>query len=60
MGGILTINTIIEPSKIIDYVKNKVSAEPWSIRYCLKLIPIQSMTEAEIDKIAQNVIKLKN
>ena len=60
MRGILTINTIIEPSKIIDYVKNKVSAEPWSIRYCLKLIPIQSMTEAEIDKIAQNVIKLKD
>ena len=60
MRGILTINTTIEPSKIIDYVKNKVIEEPWSIRYCLRLIPIQSVTETETDKIAQNVVKLKD
>ena len=34
--------------------------EPWSIRYCLRIIPIQSMTETETDKIAQNVVKLKD
>jgi len=60
MRGILMINTIIEPSKIIDWVKNKISEEPWLIRYCLRIIPIQSMTETEIDKIKQNVIKLKD
>ena len=60
MRGILTINTTIEPSKIIDYVKNKVIEEPWSIRYCLRLIPIQRMTETEIGKITQNVMKLKD
>ena len=54
------VNTIIEPSKIIDCVKNKIVEEPWLIRYCLRLIPIQRMTETEIDKIAQNVIKLKD
>ena len=60
MRGILMVNTIIEPSKIIDYVKNKVIEEPWLIRYCLRIIPIQMITETEIDKIKQNVIKLKD
>ena len=60
MRGILMVNTIIEPSKIIDYVKNKMIEEPWLIRYCLRIIPIQRMTETEIDKIKQNVIKLKD
>ena len=60
MRGILMVNTIIEPSKIIDYVKNKIIEEPWLIRYCLRIIPIQMITETEIDKIEQNVIKLKD
>jgi len=60
MRGILMANTVIEPSKIIDYVKNKIIEEPWLIRYCLRIIPIQRMTDTEIDKIKQNVIKLKN
>jgi len=60
MRGILMVNTVIEPSKIIDYVKNKMIEEPWLIRYCLRIIPIQMITEPEIDKIKQNVIKLKD
>ena len=60
MRGILMVNTIIEPLKIIDWVKNKIIEEPWLIRYCLRLIPIQMMTETEINKITQNVIKLKD
>jgi len=60
MRGILMVKTVIEPSKIIDYVKNKMIEEPWLIRYCLRIIPIQIITETEIDKIKQNVIKLKD
>ena len=60
MRGILMVSTIIEPSKIIDYVKNKMIEEPWLIRYCLRIIPIQRITDTEIDKIKQNVIKLKD
>jgi tRNA acetyltransferase TAN1 len=54
------VDTIIEPSKIIDWVRNKIVEEPWLIRYCLRIIPIQSITETNIDKIKQNVIKLKD
>ena len=60
MRGILMVDSKIEPSKIIDWVKNKIIEEPWLIRYCLRLIPIQRMTETEISKITQNVIKLKD
>ena len=60
MRGILMVNTIIEPSKIIDWVKNKIIEEPWLIRYCLRIIPTQRITDTEIDKIKQNVIKLKD
>jgi len=60
MRGILMVNTIIEPSKIIGWVRNKIVEEPWLIRYCLRIIPIQSITETNIDKIKQNVIKLKD
>ena len=60
MRGILMVNTSIEPSKIIDWVNDKVVEEPWLIRYCLRMIPIQMITETEIDKIKQNVIKLKD
>jgi len=60
MRGILMVNTIIKPSKIIDWVKNKIIEEPWLIRYCLRIIPIQRITETEIDKIKQTVIKLKD
>ena len=60
MRGILMVGTTIEPSKIIDWVRSKIVEEPWLIRYCLRIIPIQSITETNIDKIKQNVIKLKD
>ena len=60
MRGILMVGTTVEPSKIIDWVRNKIVEEPWLIRYCLRIIPIQSITETNIDKIKQNVIKLKD
>ena len=60
MRGILMVNTIIEPSKIIGWIKNKVIDEPWLIRYCLRIIPIHRMIDTDIDKIKQNVTKLSN
>ena len=60
MRGILMVNTSIEPSKIIDWVNDKVVEEPWLIRYCLRMIPIQSVTETEMSKITKEVIKLKD
>ena len=60
MRGILMVNTILEPLKIIDWVKNKINDEPWFFRYCLRIIPVQKTTDTDIDKIKQNVINLKS
>ena len=60
MRGILMVNTNIESSKIITWVKDKVVEEPWFIRYCLRMIPIQTITETEMSKIIENVAELKN
>ena len=60
MRGILLVKTNIKPSKIIDWVKEKVVEEPWLIRYCLRMIPIQTITETEMSKITENVTELKN
>ena len=60
MRGILMVNTNIESSKIITWVKDKVVEEPWFIRYCLRMIPIQTITETDMSKITENVTELKN
>ena len=60
MRGILMVNTNIEPSKIIDCIRDKITEEPWLIRYCLRIIPIQSITETEMSTITKNVIELKD
>ena len=60
MRGILMVNTILEPLKIIDWVKSKINDEPWFFRYCLRIIPVQKTTDTDIDKIKQNVMNLKS
>ena len=57
MRGILMVKTDVESSKIITWVKNKVVEEPWLIRYCLRMIPIQTMTDTGMDRIMENVTK---
>ena len=60
MRGILMVNTVLEPLKIIDWIKNKINDEPWFFRYCLRIIPVQKTTDTDIDKIKQNVMNLKS
>ena len=60
MRGILTIETKIDPLEFIDYVKKKINEEPWSIRYCLRIIPIQHVTVTNLPEIKQSVEDLKD
>ena len=60
MRGILTVNTVINPLEVIDYARNKINEEPWFMRYCLRIIPIQIVTDTDVDKIKQNIIKFKD
>ena len=60
MRGILTVETKMDPLKFIDYVKKKINDEPWSIRYCLRIIPIQHITVTNLVEIEQSVEDLKD
>ena len=60
MRGILTVSTVVKPLEVIDYARNKINEEPWFMRYCLRIIPIQIVTDTDINKIKQNVIKFKD
>ena len=63
MRGILTAQTNLEPVLAVKSFKKIIEDEPWAIRYCLRIIPIQTITESESDKIVEQVqklIKLKN
>lgn len=55
MSGILTAETKLEPIKVVREIKEMLLDEPWSIRYCLRIIPIQKVIETKIDEIEKIV-----
>ncbi|MCV0373372.1 MAG: THUMP domain-containing protein [Nitrosarchaeum sp.] len=60
MSGILTAKTSLEPTEAIRKIKERLLDEPWSIRYCLRIIPIQRVTETDINEIEKEVLDMKN
>lgn len=56
MSGILTAETKLEPIELVRKIKEKFLDEPWSIRYCLRIIPIQKISESKIEEI-ENAIE---
>lgn len=59
MSGILMANTTLEPTETIRKIKEMLLDEPWSVRYCLRIIPVQIMTETNLDEIEKAVESLK-
>jgi len=55
MSGILTAETMLEPIKVVRKIKEMLLDEPWSIRYCLRIIPIQKVIETKIEEIEKTV-----
>ena len=58
MSGILTAETKLDPIEIVKKIKEMVLDEPWSVRYCLRIIPIQKIVESEIDEIEKAVSEM--
>ena len=51
MSGIITIQTKLDPIEVVRKMKEILLDEPWSIRYCLRVIPIQKIVETNLEKI---------
>ena len=60
MSGILTAETKLDPIEIVRKIGERVLDEPWSIRYCLRIIPIQKVIETSIDEIEKTVTEISN
>jgi len=60
MSGILTAETKLEPIQVVNKIKEMLLDEPWSIRYCLRIIPIQKITETDIESIENGMLDLIN
>jgi tRNA acetyltransferase TAN1 len=58
MSGILTAETKIEPIEVIKKIKEMILDEPWCIRYCLRVIPVQKITETKIESIDDGISDL--
>ncbi len=55
MSGILTAETKLNPIEVVKKIKEMVLDEPWSVRYCLRIIPIQKVIETKIEEIEKTV-----
>ena len=51
MSGIITVQTKLDPIEVIRKMREMLLDEPWSIRYCLRVIPVQKVVETNIDEI---------
>ncbi|MDH3279135.1 MAG: THUMP domain-containing protein [Nitrosopumilus sp.] len=51
MSGILIAETKLDPVDVVKKMKEMLLDEPWSIRYCLRVIPIQRIVETKIEEI---------
>jgi len=60
MSGILTAETKMDPIEIIGKIREMLLDEPWSVRYCLRWIPIQKVVETKIEEIERSVTDLHN
>ena len=59
MPGILTVQTMLDPFVIIRETHQKICDEPWHIRYCLRMIPIQNTTKTDIKEIEKCVESIR-
>ena len=58
MSGILTAETKIDPVEVTRKVREMLLDEPWSVRYCLRIIPIQKVVETKIEEIEKGIADL--
>ena len=60
MSGIITVETKLDPIEVVRKMKEMLLDEPWSIRYCLRVIPVQKIVETDIEEIEKMISSIKN
>ena len=60
MSGIITIQTKLDPIEVVRKMKEILLDEPWSIRYCLRVIPIQKIVQTNLEKIIECISSISD
>ena len=60
MSGIITVQTKLDPIEVVRKMKETLLDEPWSIRYCLRVIPIQKVVETNIEEIEKTISSMSD
>ena len=60
MSGIITVQTELDPIEVVRKMKEILLDEPWSIRYCLRVIPIQKIVETNLEKIQECISSISD
>lgn len=60
MSGIITVQTKLDPIEVVRKMKEIVLDEPWSVRYCLRIIPIQKVVETNIEEIKKSISNMSS
>ena len=60
MSGIIMVETKLDPIEVVRKIKEMVLDEPWSIRYCLRIIPIQKAVKTNIEEIEKAISSMLN
>ena len=60
MSGIITVQTKLDPIEVVRKMKETLLDEPWSIRYCLRVIPVQKVIETNIEEIEKTISSMSD
>ena len=60
MSGIITVQTKLDPIEVVRKMRETLLDEPWSIRYCLRVIPVQKVVKTNIDEIEKIICEMSN
>jgi len=60
MSGIITAQTKLDPIEVVRKMKETLLDEPWSIRYCLRVIPVQKVVETNIEEIEKIISSMSD
>tara|TARA_Y100000996_G_scaffold411497_1_gene395796 strand:+ start:218 stop:739 length:522 start_codon:yes stop_codon:yes gene_type:complete len=59
-SGIIQVQTSLDNIKVIDNFKEIIDDEPWLIKYCSRIIPIQKECESKLEEISNTAVELSN
>jgi tRNA acetyltransferase TAN1 len=59
-SGIIQVETGLDIMQVLENFKEIIEEEPWLIKYCSRIIPIQGECESKLDEIRDKVINLSH